>query len=333
MGLALPFRNYDGMMRPLKNFSFACALIAAIATALPLSAQERDWPNRPVTIVYPWAPGATDASVRFIAKALSERFGQPFIVEIRSGAGGNVALAQVAKAAPDGYTIVYTAIGPAVLNKLMYKSIPYDHDRDFDPIILLSDTPQAIISSPKLPIKTLAELVAYGKENPGKLTIGHPGAGTMGHLTAVLFLARTGIDGSPIAYRGTTPLITDLLGGQIVAGSPAYTPAVESATVLAVTSEQRAGFLPHVPTAREAGFDVIAGSWTAIAGPAGMPRDIVLKLNAAINDYLKSEEGSRLFAQIGMRVLGGPPERVTQAVREDRLKWEPVIRAADIKLD
>jgi len=285
----------------VRNFSrFTCALIAAIATALPLSAQERDWPSRPVTIVYPWAPGATDASVRFIAKALSERFGQPFIVEIRSGAGGNVGLAQVAKAAPDGYTIVFTAIGPAVLNKLMYQSIPYDHDTDFDPIILLADAPQAIISSPKLPIKTLAELVAYGKENPGKLTIGHPGAGTMGHLTALLFLTRTGIDGSAIAYRGTTPLVTDLLGGQIVAGSPAYTPMVESTTVL---------------------------------GPAGMPRDIVLKLNAAIDDYLKSEEGRRVFAQFGMRVLGGPPERVTQAVREDRLKWEPVIRAANIKLD
>jgi tripartite-type tricarboxylate transporter receptor subunit TctC len=116
---------------------------------------------------------------------------------------------------------VLSAIGPASLSKLLYKSIPYDHDRDFDPIILLSDTPQAIISSPKLPIKTLADLVAYGKENPGKLTIGHPGAGTMGHLTAVLHLERTGIEGSPIAYRGTTPLVTDLLGGQIVAGSPA----------------------------------------------------------------------------------------------------------------
>ena len=308
-------------------------LIAALAVMSPASGQEQEWPNRPVTIVYPWAPGATDASVRFIAKALSERFGQPFIVEIRSGAGGSVALAQVAKAAPDGYTIVFTAIGPAVLNTLLYKSIPYDHDRDFDPIILLADTPQVIISSPKLPIKTLADLVAFGKENPGKLTIGHPGAGTMGHLTAVLFLARAGIDGSAIAYRGTTPLVTDLLGGQIVAGSPAYTPAVESVTVLAVTSEQRVGFLPHVPTAREAGFDVIAGSWIAIAGPAGMPRGIVTKLNAAIDDYLKSEEGGRQFAQLGMRVLGGRPERVTQAMQEDRLKWGPVIRAANIKLD
>ncbi len=319
--------------RMTKLNRFGCALITALATATPSVAQEREWPNRPVTIVYPWAAGATDAAVRFIAKFLSERFGQPFIVEIRSGAGGNVALAQVAKAAPDGYTIVFTAIGPASLNKLLYKSIPYDHDRDFDPIILLSDAPQAIISSPKLPIRTLAELVAFGKANPGKLTIGHPGAGTMGHLTALLFLARAGIDGLPVAYRGTTPLVTDLLGGQIVSGSPAYTPMVESATVLAVTSEQRAGFLPNVPTAREVGFDVIAGSWIAIAGPAGMPRDIVLKLNAAIDEYLKSEEGTRQFAQLGMRVLGGPPERVTQAVREDRLRWEPIIRAANIKLD
>jgi tripartite-type tricarboxylate transporter receptor subunit TctC len=312
---------------------FAWLALALAALTLPASAQERDWPNRPVTIVYPWAAGATDAAVRFIAKALSERFGQPFLVEVRSGAGGNVALAYVAKAPADGYTIVLTAIGPASLNKLLYKSLPYDHDRDFDPVILVSDTPQAIIANPKLPIKTLADLVAYGKANPGKLTMGHPGAGTMGHLTAALFLQSAGIDGTPVAYRGATPLVTDLLGGQIVAGSPAYTPQVASTTVLAITSEQRVGFLPHVPTAREAGFDIVAGSWIALVGPAGMPRGVVTKLNAAIDDYLKSPEGGRQFAALGMRVLGGPPEHVTQTMQEDRLKWEPLIRAANIKLD
>jgi tripartite-type tricarboxylate transporter receptor subunit TctC len=312
---------------------FALLVLALAALALPASAQERDWPNRPVTIVYPWAAGATDAAVRFVAMAMSERFGQPFLVEVRSGGGGNVALAHVAKAPADGYTIVLTAIGPASLNKLLYKSIPYDHDRDFDPVILVSDTPQAIISSPKLPISTLAELVAYGKANPGGLTMGHPGPGTMGHLTGVLLLQRAGIDGTPVAYRGATPLVTDLLGGQIVAGSPAYTPQVESTTVLAITSEQRVDFLPQVPTAREAGFDIVAGSWIALVGPAGMPRGVVTRLNAAIDDYLKSPEGRRQFAALGMRVLGGPPERVTQTMQEDRLKWEPVIRAAKIKLD
>jgi tripartite-type tricarboxylate transporter receptor subunit TctC len=312
---------------------FALLALALAAFALPASAQERDWPNRPVTIVYPWAPGGTDAAVRFIAKALSERFGQPFPIEVRSGAGGSVGLALVAKAPADGYTIVITAIGPASLNTLLYKSIPYDHDRDFDPIILLSVTPQAIISNPKLPIRTLADLVAFGKANPGKLTIGNPGAGTMGHLTAALFLQHAGIDGTHVSYRGATPLVTDLLGGQIVAGSPAYTPQVQSTTVLAITSEQRVDFLPDVPTAREAGFDIVAGSWMALVGPAGMPRGVVTKLNAAIDDYLKSPEGSRQFAQLGMRVLGGPPERVTQTMQQDRLKWAPVIQAANIKLD
>ena len=250
------------------------AVVAAIATLLlasPVAAQEQDWPNRPVTIVYPFAPGGNDAAVRFIAKALSEKFGQPFIVEIKSGAGGGIGSAQVAKAPPDGYTLLYTAIGPAVLNRLLYKSVPYE-DTDFEPVILLADAPHVIISSPKLGFKSLAELVTYGKGNPGKLTIGHAGAGTTGHLAGALFLARTGIDGSLIAYRGATPAITDVVSGQIAAAFPIYLPIAEQASVLAVTSEERMSLLPHVPTARESGVDVVATTWVAMTGPAGMPR-------------------------------------------------------------
>ncbi len=307
-------------------------VVAALLFASPVAAQEQDWPNRPVTIVYPFAPGGNDAAVRFLARALSEKFGQSFIVEIRSGAGGGIGSAQVAKSTPDGYTLLYTAIGPAVLNKLLYKSVAYE-DTDFEPIILLADIPQVIISDPKLGFKSLAELVAYGKTNPGKLTIGHAGAGTMGNLAAALFLARAGIDGSLISYRGATPAITDVVSGQIVAAFPIYLPIVEQATVLAITSEQRMSFLPQVPTARESGVDVVASTWLAMMGPAGMPRGIVARLNAAIDAYLRSPEGSDAFAKMGLRVLGGPPDRLTQAIKDDRIRWQPVIRDANIKLD
>jgi tripartite-type tricarboxylate transporter receptor subunit TctC len=311
------------------------ALLLAAGTPAPAQQQaqekEQDWPNRPVTIVYPFAPGGADGFVRHIARMLSDKFGQPFLVEIRSGAGGAVGLAQVAKAAPDGYTLVMTYVGPAVLNKLLYASIPYDPDTDFEPVILLSETPQVIVSDPKLGLKTLADLVAYGKANP--LTIGHSGAGTMGHLAAALFAARADLNATLIGYRGATPAITDVLGGQITAAFPAYVPAVASVTQLAVTSGARVGFLPAVPTARESGVDVVATTWGAVVGPARMPRAIVHKLNAALNAFLNSEEGARQLSLFGMLPLGGPPERLTEVMARDKAKWEPVIRAANIRLD
>jgi tripartite-type tricarboxylate transporter receptor subunit TctC len=309
------------------------ALLLAAGTPAPAQQQpqETEWPSRPVTIVYPFAPGGADGFVRHIARMLSDKFGQPFLVEIRSGAGGAVGLAQVAKAPPDGYTLVMTYVGPAVLNKLLYASIPYDPDTDFEPVILLSETPQVIVTNPKLGLKTLADLVAYGKANP--LTIGHSGAGTMGHLAAALFTARADLNATLIGYRGATPAITDVLGGQITAAFPVYVPAVASVTQLAVTSGARVGFLPQVPTARESGVDVVATTWGAVVGPARMPRAIVHKLNAALNDFLSSEEGARQLAVFGMLPLGGPPERLSEVMARDKAKWEPIIRAANIRLD
>jgi tripartite-type tricarboxylate transporter receptor subunit TctC len=308
-------------------------IVAALLGAAP-QAGAQDWPTRPVTIVIPFAPGGSgDASLRLLAKALSEKIGQPVIVENRSGAGGAIGAAAVAKAAPDGYTLLFTAIGPHVLNKLLYKSIPYDPDADFEPIILVADVPQIIVSSPRRGWKNLGDLIAYAKQHPGQVTIGHAGAGTMGHLAAALFAARAGIEASLIGYRGATPVVTDVFSGHIDAGFPIYIPLIDSVTALAVTAESRAGFLPQVPTAREAGVDVVASTWTALVGPAGLPRDIVMKLNAAVHDYLADDETARQFATLGMRPLGGPPERLVQTIADDKARWEPIIRAENIKLD
>ena len=238
-----------------------------LSAVMPAAAQPAAWPSRPVTLVFPFAPGGAEGFIRVLAQALSERLGQPFVLEIRSGAGGAIGSVQVANAAPDGYTLLVTYVGPAVLNKLLYKSIPYDPDTEFEPVALLSEVPQVIVSSPKLGFKTLADLIAYGKANPDTLTVAHPGAGTMGHLAAALFLSRAGITGSLVGYRGSTPAITDILSGHIMAGVPAYIPVVETVTRLAVTSEERVGFLPDVPTARESGIDVVASTWGALVGP------------------------------------------------------------------
>jgi tripartite-type tricarboxylate transporter receptor subunit TctC len=308
-------------------------LWSILSAVMPAAAQPAAWPTRPVTLVFPFAPGGAEGFIRVVAHALSERFGQPFVIEIRSGAGGAIGSAQVAAAPPDGYTLLVTYVGPAVLNKILYKSIPYDPDTEFEPVVLLSEVPQVIVSSPKLGFKTLADLIAYAKANPNTLTVAHPGAGTMGHLAAALLLTRAGITGSLIGYRGSTPAITDILSGHIMAGVPAYIPVTETVTRLAVTSEERVGFLPDVPTAREAGIDVVASTWGALVGPRGMPAEVVAKLNAAINDFLAAEEGRRQLALFGMSGLGGPPQRVTELMAREKTKWGAVIREAKIKLD
>jgi tripartite-type tricarboxylate transporter receptor subunit TctC len=306
------------------------AIVAAVALGAP--ARGQDWPTRPVTLINPFTAG-TDALLRSIAAVLSEQFGQPFIVENKPGGGGAVGAAFVAKAAPDGYTFLSTATGPAVLNKLVYKSIPYDPDADFEPVILQSEAPQVIVSTPALGFTRLQDLIDYGRKNPGKLNIGHAGAGTTGHLAAAVLLSRAGITGSLVGYRGAAPAIQDVLGGQIQAAFPIYVGAVNSVTRLAVTSAERVPFLPDVPTVRESGIDLVATTWIGLVAPKGTPNAIIGKLNAAIDAYLKSPEGRGRMNALGHVPLGGPPERLTALMAAEKARWAPVIAAEKISLD
>jgi tripartite-type tricarboxylate transporter receptor subunit TctC len=292
----------------------------------------QDWPTRPVTLINPFTAG-TDALLRGIAAHLSEKLGQPFIVENKPGGGGAVGAAYVAKAAPDGYTLLSTATGPAVLNKLLYRSIPYDPDGDFEPIILQSEAPHVIVSTPALGFTKLEDLIDYGRNNPGKLNIGHAGAGTTGHLAAAVFLARAGITASLVGYRGAAPAVKDVLGGQIQAAFPIYVGAVNSVTRLAVTSPERVPFLPDVPTVRESGIDLAATTWIGLVAPKGTPREIIAKLNTTIDAYLKSEEGRGRMTAMGHVPLGGPPDRLTSLMAAEKAKWAPVIAAEKISLD
>jgi tripartite-type tricarboxylate transporter receptor subunit TctC len=309
-------------------FAFSAAF-ASLATA-----QEHDWPARPVTIVNLFgAGGAGDVASRAVAQALSDKFGQSVVVENRPGAGGVVGTTFVAKAKPDGCTLLTTAIGPAVLNQLLFKSVPYDTVRDFTPVVMLGELPQVIVSNPKLGFKTLADLAAYGKSNPAGLNIGHSGVGSMGHLTAALFAAKAGVKATYVAYRSPGAVITDVLSGQIQAGVPTFIPAVQSVTALAVTGERRLEFQPNVPTIRESGYDVAAITWIALLAPAGLPDKIRDQLNAAINDYLKSEDGRQAFARINVRALGGTPGELAETIKKDRALWAPIIARENIHLD
>ena len=310
-------------------------LIFALSIGMaPSFSAAQDWPTRPVTIVVPFsAGGLSDVLTRQLAKDLSEKFGQQFVVENRLGGGGGIASAAVAKEQPDGYTLLLTAIGPHVLNKMLYKSIPYDPDKDFTPIIMIGDAPQVLIVSPNLPVNSVAELVDYSKKNPGKLTIGHVGPGTMGHLSTLLFMAKTGVTGVLVGYRGGSSIVPDLLGGRVDFALPAFFPQVLDLKSLAVTSSERVDFMPKVPTMREARIDLEAATWQALFGPPGLPDSIVAKLNAAINDYLKRPSSKEPLSQIGLRPIGGPPSVVNETVAKDKATWGPLIKEQNIVLD
>ena len=318
-------------MRSLQ-WLFSLFILGATVQASP--AQERDWPSRPVTIVNLFgAGGAGDVASRAVAQALSDKFGQSFVVENRPGGGGVVGTSYVAKSKPDGYTLITTAIGPAVLNQLLFKSVPYDTDRDFAPVIMLGEVPNVIVASPQLGFKTLSDLVAYGKSNPAGLTIGHAGVGSMGHLTAALFASKAGLKATYVAYRSPNAVVTDVLSGQIQAGVPTFIPAVQSVTALAVTGDRRLEFQPNIPTIRESGLDVVAVTWIAILAPAGLPDKIRGQINAAINDYLKSDQGRQTFAKINVRVIGGTPEELAETIKKDRALWAPIIANERIQLE
>lgn len=313
---------------------WSLSLLLLVTTVQVSTAQERDWPSRPVTLINLFgAGGNADVASRAVAQALSEKFGQPFVVENRPGGSGLVGTSYVAKAKPDGYTLLTTSIGPAALYQLLFKSVPYDTDRDFTPVIMLGDVPNVIVSNPQLGFKTLSDLAAYGRSNPGSLNIGHAGVGSMGHLGATLFATKAGIKPTYVAYRSPGAVITDVLGGQIQAGTPTFLPAVQTVTALAVMAEQRMEFQPNIPTARESGFDVVAVSWIGLLAPAGLPDKIRDQLNAAINDYLKSDAGRQAFTKVNVRAIGGTPAQMAKTIKKDRARWAPIIASENIQLE
>ncbi len=230
-------------------------LALVIAFLLPSGlALAQSWPTRTVTIVVPYAAGGSmDSSARIYARELTTRLGQPVIIENRAGANGGIGMTYVAKAPPDGYTLVVTGSGPATLNKLLYKSLSYDPYTEFTAIVATTEVPNVLAASPRLPVQNVAELIEYARKKDGGLTLGHGGAGGSENLTALLFLARANLKGVLISYRGTGPFITDLIGGQIDMGFPAYFPQVSSVKVLGVTGIERVGIMPDVPTLREVG--------------------------------------------------------------------------------
>jgi tripartite-type tricarboxylate transporter receptor subunit TctC len=312
-------------------------LVAALAPCQSVKAET--WPARPVTMIVPFpAGGPADIAARAVANALSEALGKQFVIDNRAGAGGNIGGAAAAHAAPDGYTLMFTTPAPAAVNKLIYKSMPYDPTRDLVPVVLVAKSPLIVTAKLGFPAKTLAELIAYAKQNPDKVTVGHPGFGTLGHITAELIEQFAGVKMTNVPYRGTTPLTTDLLAGQIDVAMdfmPTYVPLVESKKVrgLAVTTAQRTTQLPDVPTVQEAGYKGFeATAWYAVVAPKGTPQEIIGKVNKAVNDYLKSEKGKTFLEQNTMQAAGGTPDDLKKFMASELEKLAPVIKAANISM-
>jgi tripartite-type tricarboxylate transporter receptor subunit TctC len=317
----------------------ALAISAAGLSVGPSIAWAQAWPSRPVTIILPFAAGGgTDLLARALAQDLGERFGQQFVVENRTGAGGNVGATAVAKAAPDGYTLLFGTPGPLANNKLIYKNPPFDPEQAFTPIVLIAKSPLIIAAKASLPVKDIKELAAYAKANPGKLNVGVPGNGTLGHITSVLVQRELGIKMTDVPYRGTAPVVNDLLGGQVDLAMdfmPTYVPHILEGKIrgLAVTTTERSSDLPDVMTVQEGGFKGFeATAWYALAAPTGTPTAIIDKLNAATNAFLKSPKGQQVLAKLSMLAVGGPPADLKAFIGSELKKWGPVIKDANISM-
>ena len=296
------------------------------------AANAQTWPSRTITLVAAFPPNTTtDYAARTIAQELTKALGNPVIVETKSGGGGVLASVSVAKAPADGYTLLMTTIGPAVLRPLLEQGLAYDPVADFTPIALVGDAPNVIVAGTQSRFHSIADIVGYAKQNPGKLTIGHPGIGTMGHLVALLFCAEAGIDANLISYQGAPAILTDIAGGHIDIGALAYGVGANAVKTLAVTTKERVDFLPDVPTMGEVNYpNVVATTWSAVYAPANLPADVVAKLNSTINTFIRQADIRNHFTAVGYRVLGGPPQRLADQMVEDHAKWSKVIASAKL---
>jgi tripartite-type tricarboxylate transporter receptor subunit TctC len=310
-------------------------MIAWFALAAPSHAET--WPSRPVTMVVPFAAGATsDIIARGLAHELSEKLGQPFVIENKGGAGGNIGAGGVARANPDGYTILFATTGQAATNKLMYKDMPFDPQRDFAPVVLVAKAPVIITARPDAPFTSLKEFIAYAKANPDKVTAGFPGNGALGHITGELLARTAGIEFAKAQYRGSPAIVTDMIGGHIDVGMDSmapYIPFVRDGKIkaLAVASSQRWSELPDVPTVAESGLPGFEASvWYAVLVPAKVSAEIVDKLNAATNAWLKEPKTKAFLADFGAEIAGGSPADLKAFTQSEIDKWGPIIKAANI---
>jgi tripartite-type tricarboxylate transporter receptor subunit TctC len=313
---------------------------AAATVVMPSVAVAQAFPNKPITLVVPFAAGgSTDVVARIVAAKMSENMGSQVIIENRAGAGGGVGAAAVAKAAPDGYTILMGTISTHTLNPIMAKTKLFDPVKDFAPISLLATIPSVVVVHPSLGVNTIAELIALLKKEPGKHSYGSSGNGTPLHVAGELFKRLTGTDIQHIPYRGGGPAMNDLLGGQfkiMFDNLPPSVPHIRAGTLkaLAVTVRERVPGFENIPTVIESGlkdFDVY--SWNGLLAPAGTPAAIIAKLNEEANKAIKDPAVKAKLTDISALTVGTTPQQLADFITKELAIWEPVIRGANITID
>ena len=304
------------------------------------NAWSQSYPSKPVRVVIPYPPGSTpDVVGRTAAERLQKALGQPFVVENRTGAGGNIGTDAVAKAAPDGYTLLVAINGPVAINKYLYKRLPYDAEKDLQPISLLASAPQMLVVKPELAINDFKSFLEHAKRNPGRLSYGSVGAGSASHLTMELLKSEAGLFIVHIPYRGFPPAVTDMLGGNIdtmFAIIPAVLPHVKSGRMkaLAVTALKRNAMVPDVPSVAELGYPQLESlAWIGLLAPAGVSNDIISSLSAETVRGMQASEARELLGKQGFDVVASSPQEFARWIRAESEKWSKVIRASGATAD
>ncbi|MGJ7497784.1 Bug family tripartite tricarboxylate transporter substrate binding protein [Variovorax sp. RT4R15] len=314
----------------MRTSLFPAALLAASAFIAALPAGAQTYPTKPVRVVIAFsAGGTTDILARSVAQKLGEQLKQPFVIDNKPGAGGNIGTEAVVRSAPDGYTLIVNSVGPIAVNQTLYKNLPYDPLKDLVPIVQIADVPNVLVVNPSIPANTFEEFVAYAKANPGKLNYGSTGTGTSSHLSSYMLSKRIGAETTHVPYKGATAL-SDLLAGRLqfmFATIPSVISHIRAGKLraLAVSSEKPSRSLPGIPTVAEKGFSgFAAGSWFGFFAPKGTPAPVISLLNKSVNDILPSLEEQMI--REGADPVGGTPAQFGQFTQREYEKWKIIVR-------
>src|SRR5262245_839474 len=327
--------------RALQNRRSVLASIAATgALAVTGARAQSNWPDHPVRIIVPYpAGGSTDVLSRILAERMKEIFGQPFVIENRPGAGGNIGIAAVTGSAPDGYTIGAATIGHFAINQYLYSKMPFDAERDMTPASLTWELPNVfVVATDHCPAKSVSEFIAWAKQK-GRVTYGSPGVGTSPHLSGVMFVKQAGLDATHVPFRGAAQTIPAMLAGDAhfaIDNLDSYVPAINAGQMraLAITSAQRWPTMNEVPTMDEAGMkNFVVTSWAAFVVPTGTPRPIIDKISGAMKQIAGEEEAQKRFMVGGARILSSTPEGALAYAAKERALWKDVVAASGAKID
>jgi tripartite-type tricarboxylate transporter receptor subunit TctC len=314
--------------------------LGAVFACIALGVLAQGYPNRPIKLIVPFpAAGTTDILARAAAQKLTESLGQAVVVDNRPGAGGNIGSDLVAKSAPDGYTLLMGTVGTHAINPSLYAKMPYDHIKDFVPVVLVAGVPNVLVVNLDLPVNSVADLIKLAKAKPGTINFASSGSGTSIHLSGELFKTMAGVDMTHVPYKGSSPALTDVMGGQVQVmfdNLPSSLALIKAGKLraIAVTSMTRAPALPNVPTINESGLPGFeASSWFGVLAPAGTPAAIVARINAEVNKWLQSADAREKLLAQGAEAAGGSPEQFAAFIRSETEKWAKVVKASGAKVD